>query len=106
MGIDFNSIFGQVNDAVAQATADIRNVGVPALEASLEKWGADKLNEMAGQSQKKTDAAVKTVLARPTEPGGFGSYLANTMQSPLIKQYGTPVAIGAAILVLFFVMRR
>ncbi len=104
--MDFNAIFGNIQDQISQATADVQNVGVPALEASLEKWGADKLTEMGKKSQAKTDVAVKQIIARPQDQGGIGSYLSSTIKNPIVQQYGTPIAIGVTAIIVFFLIRK
>ena len=108
MGIDFNDLFGQAKNAIDQAFNDVKKTGVPALEASLEKWGADALNKMAQDSQKTVDANVKEILARPQDPNGLGAYLANTFKSPVMQQYGGFIVVGLFAVAVggYFIFRR
>ncbi len=103
--VDFSEIFGGLKDQAAKAFDDAKATGVPALEASLEKWGADSLQGMANQSQATVDTNVKEILNRPPATG-LGAYLSNTFKSPLVQQYGgttivAMVAVGVLALLIF-----
>lgn len=97
MGIDFGAIFGNISNQVDKAWTDVKNTGVPAVEASLEKWGADTLSGMAKNSQATVDTNVKEILARPSDPNGLGAYLANTIKSPVVQQYGGYILAAVAV---------
>lgn len=94
MGLDFSELFGNAKDAISQAVEDVKNTGLPALEASLEKWGADKLNEMSKNSQGTVDQNVKEILNRPQDPNGIGAYISNTLKTPVVQQYGGLMIAG------------
>ncbi len=92
--MDFSNLFGGIKDQVDQAVTTAEQTGVPALEASLEKWGANTLSTMGDQSQAVVNTNVKSILNSPTTPGSFSSYLANAFKSPVIQQYGGTAMIG------------
>ena len=108
MGLNFDELFGNVKNSVDQAVTDLKNVGLPAIETSLEKWGADALTKMSQQSQASVDQNLKEILARPQDPDGFGSYLTNTLKSPVVQQYGGVIVgvLAGAALIGYFLFRK
>lgn len=103
--MDFSELFGNVEDTAQQAWSDVINTGVPALQSSLEQWGIDVLTQQHAQTQQTVDTNVKELLSRP-DSTGFGSYISNTLKSPVMQQYGGwmvagVVVVGIAALVIF-----
>jgi hypothetical protein len=106
--MDFGSLWEDAKKAAEGGMNDILKTGVPALESGLEKWGANVLNEMGNKAQSEVDKNVKEILARPSDPNSIGSYIAGTLKSPIVQQYGGLMVAGVAAIAIitFLVMRK
>ena len=56
------------------------------------------------QSKHAIDTNVKEILNRPSDPNGLGAYLANTLKSPVVQNYGGYILAGVAGLVILVVV--
>ena len=103
MGIDFGSLWGQASQAVSNATTQVEQVGVPALTASLETWGANVLQTQAAQTQAKVNQAVQNMPASP--PGSLSAAFSGVVQSAAVSKFSIPIVIGAVV-IGFLVLRK
>lgn len=97
MGINFDDIFGNVQNSIDQAVSDAKETGLPMLQASLEQWGIDVLTKQHKETQATVDQNVKEILNRPQDPNGLGAYIASTLKTPVVQQYGGLMIAGVVI---------
>lgn len=94
MGFNIGDLWGNAKDAAEDAWKDAVKVGVPALEQAAIDWAQDVL----GDQEKKTSAALQTgvseILNRPTDDNSFGTYISSALQSPILKNYGPLIIFG------------
>ena len=102
MGLSLDELFGQVKDAVSQQVKQVEQVGVPAMQASLERWGAETLQKQANETQVKLNQTVQAMPKAP--PGSLGASIQDTIKNAGAAQTAIPVIIVAG-LILFLVMR-
>ena len=103
MGIDLGSLWGTASQAVSSATTTVEQIGVPALTASLEQWGANVLQTQATQTQATVNRAVQNMPASP--PGSLSAAFGGVMQTAAISKFSVPIVIGV-VAVAFLVMSR
>ena len=95
MGIDFDSLWGQAKDKVTEALEQAAAIGVPAIQGSLEQWGADVLSQQAKETNKTLQQNIQTVVNSPSSPpGSFGAALNATFQNALWQNYGLYIVFG------------
>ncbi len=100
MGINWDDIWGQAEEAINQGWNDLQTVGVPALQSAAERWGIQVLQEQNKETTAQLNQATQAVLDRPSAEGSFGSYLAEVFQAPVAQKYGPQILIGALGLVI------
>lgn len=104
MGIDWDSLWGQAQNAVNQGLTDLQNVGVPALQATAEQWAINVLTEQHAQTTQTLNQNVKEVLDRPSEEGSIGGYMAQFFQQPVLQKYGPHILIGVGGMIILGVI--
>lgn len=101
------SIWDDLQNSVQQGIQDVKNVGLPALEAQGEQTAINMLTTMQQNASQTAQANAATILNRPSDPNSFMSQLIkNTVQSPALQAYGpyllvTAVAIGIVSVFIF-----
>ncbi len=107
MGINWDDLWGQAQQAVDSGLKDLQNVGIPALQSAAEQWGIQVLTQQHAETTQQLNQNVKEVLDRPSKEGSFGSYLADAFKQPALKQYGPMILLGAgALVVLGLALRK
>lgn len=108
MGFSIDDLFGQAKEAIDKGLEQVKSVGVPALESAAEKWAANALQDQVkslGQKSAEADKTlqqnVKQVLAAPSVPGSFGSYLSQTVQGAGLGANGPLILLGVAGIIIF-----
>lgn len=109
MGIDLSNMFQGVQDAASQTWSDIQTTGVPALEATVEQYGAQQLQKMSNQSTQNANAGITAIQKRPVQPGSFASTFSSVFggigQTQVFQQYGLIILAGGAV-VLYLIIRK
>lgn len=104
-----SDLWGQATDAVAKAVDNVKQTGVPALEASLEKWGSDTLKSMSQKSQDTLNKNINAIASQPGAPAGsFGAAWSSVMQSAGLSATGGYILLFAvgAITVGYLMARK
>lgn len=107
MGIDWNSLWGKAQDAVDKGLDQVVKTGVPALQASLEKWGIEVLEKQHEATTAKLQEQVQAAVKEPAKPGTFGHAMQETIKGAALEQYGPMIllGIGAAVAVGLFLRK-
>lgn len=96
--MDINQVFGDVSNAASSAWDDFTKTGAPALQASIEQYGAQELAKMAQKDTAAANAGVQSIAARPVVPGSFaatlGSVFGGIGQNVVVEQYWPFIVIG------------
>jgi len=96
MGFDINDLFGQAKDAINNGIQQVETVGVPALTAAAEKWGADVLTKQANENQAAVNKAVASAPA--AAPGSFAASVQGVFKNTVASQYSVPILIGVVVI--------
>lgn len=106
MGIDWDSLWGNVQAEASKAWDKVETVGVPAVQSSLEKWGIDVLTKQNKETEAKLNEGMQQLASEPTQPGTFGYYLKDALEAPLLKQHGGMIVAGVAGLIVVGMLLR
>jgi len=98
--MDFQDYLDGAWQAVQNGVNDAWKVGKPMMEASLEQWGRDVLDQQLKNSNKELNAAVKEIASRDNPPGSFGSALSQTLQGTILQTYGLHILGLVIVLIL------
>lgn len=106
MGIDLNDLWGNAKAEIDKGLAQVKAVGIPALESAGEKWGANvledwknKLQGSAAQKDKVVAAEVKKITEAQPSPGSFGSFLSETLTGAGANAMGGKIILVAIVLI-------
>lgn len=93
--MNLDDLVSQAEDAIHSGVSQVETIGVPALEASAENWGANVLKQNADQTQASVNRAVAS--APQAAPGSFMSYLSSSLSTGAATRYAIPILIGALV---------
>ena len=103
MGLNLQDLFGQVKDGINNGIQQVETVGVPALTASAEQWGAQVLTQQAKESQSAVNAAI---AAQPAAaPGSFAASIQGTFKNAVASNYAVPMMLGL-LAVAYLIVRK
>ncbi len=102
------NILDDLSNSVSQAWKNVTSTGVPAVMSGIEQYGAQQLQQMAGESRAQAQAAANQVVSSPAPSSGvaqsINSVLNGIASNAVLKQYGVYILVGGVVAIL--VIRR
>jgi len=90
--MDFSSYWDNLKTEANKALDQVKETGIPMIQASVEKWAIDTLQEQNKQTQSQVNAAVKTLAQNPSSP--IGQAVQTTIQKSVLELYAPQILLG------------
>lgn len=92
--MDWDSLWGQAKEAINNGLDQVKQVGVPAIQATAEQWLLNTVQEQHKETTAKLDTAVKDLQAQPSSP--VGQAFSQVLGNQAVTQYGGLMIFGVA----------
>ena len=102
----WEDLWGQAETAVNQGLDQVKQVGVPAIQAAIEQWGIDTLNKQHQETTAKLNEGIKNVSAQPSS--ALGNAFNTVVTDTATTLYGHWIIFGLAAAAVggYFLLRK